>query len=269
MAKLDTDLQNEIKKNKALTTMYAELIARYEAEVQHANGLASTIEQLLKASTIADLPQGVLFYKKTDGTLASVTQVKWTWNDFRLDLQGDINPSGLDDKQTIILKHDVSYKLHMKFKAQVVASKGPTGIVNHYAKLYELDTAGKPIGELQLESFEVLQSDTLASHMMWWNPKLDLSLSAGVSQKTEFNWTGEIGLSLSAHGVTQDDITWRFFRLGIGVANKTDFNLSFAPVLYNVGKNLPLVSNSWVFPYLGYNFGSSTLHAGGGLGVVF
>lgn len=270
ISELDKKLQDEIKKNKALITMYAKLEAAYDMEKQKVSSLASTIEEILKAQSLADLPVGRLFYKKDDGTLASVKSFKWTWQDFRIDLDGELTADGIGPDKTILIKHDMSYKIHLRFRAKIIRTVLPNGVANHYGELYEIDPQGKDLGKLTLTSFEVIEATSLPKKMSWWNPKLDLTAGGIVSinKNPTGSFAADLGISLSSYGVTKDDINWRFFRFGIGYSSESA-HLSFSPAMYNVGKNLPLVSNVWITPYGGYNFGLKAAIAGLGIGVVF
>ena len=271
LSSLDKQLQDEVKKRKALITLYAQLQAKYDAAVEHEETLTSLVEKLSKAKTIADLTEGTLFYKKTDGTLSEVTSIGWNWEDFRLTLKGETTTDGLDSNSVIKIKHNVSYKLHMKIKAQFIQAKLPNGVDTHYAKLFELDAQNKPIGELELTQFEVLTTNALASKMQWWNPKIDLGIGAGINNKLGFAWMGEIGVSLSSYGKTKNDNSWRFFRFGIGVTGEKDMSLTFSPAQWNLGSTgiIPLISNTWIFPFVGMTPINPNVFGGLGLSVVF
>jgi len=268
MAELDEKLKAEIKKNNALVVMYASLEAKYNTIKKRAEGLAATVEALQNATTIADLPVGKLFYKKDDGTLSEVVKISWKQNDFRIDMEGDATPDGFTPEKTIKLKTSIAYALHQRFKVQVIETMLPNKVRNHYAKLWELDDKGNKVGELQLTDFQVLAGETFPSKMMWWDPKLDLMVGGVASTKLEGAFSFDVGVSFSAYGKTKDDITWRFFRVGIG-STRENLSFSVSPGAYNLGKNLPLVSNLWITPVVGYSLEWKTFYFGGGLSVVF
>ena len=46
--------------------------------------------------------------------------------------------------------------------------------------------------------------------------------------------------------MTEDDLEWRFLRLSVGAVGDK-INLGFAPVRWNMGKHLPLVSDLWLY----------------------
>jgi len=251
LADIDSKWKAEIKKRQALVTMYAQLEGRYEAEKKK----GKLVTKIVHEETLIGLPKEGLWKRDGEGYML-VTSMPFSYKDFRIDITGDA------------IKQQIGYKLHQRFHLQFVETKLPTGGRNHYAKLFELDDKGKRVGELKLDKFEVLRSDEMESHIMWWNPKLDLGVGFGMSHKIDFNWVAELGFSLSAYGKTLDDISWRFFRVGTGIT-KHGFSLSFSPTQFNLGKHLPLISNAWLMPYGGYDFGHQAGHFGLGLSVVF
>ena len=268
LSELDQQIQDEIGKRKALITLYAKLEGDYQATKKGADGLVQVIEEMKKYSTAAQLPEGHLFYKKADGTLAEVTSLKWSWEDFRIGIAGTVTPEGTNPDATIKLRHSISYDLHMKLKAQFIESRLPNGVLNHYAKVYELDDKDKAVGEVSLRSFEVLRGEDLPSKMMWWNPKADMSMFAGTNTKLAFVWGGEVGLSAMAYGKTPNDLRWRFLRAGVGV-NNSGLSFSLSPAQYNLSGKLPLVSNTWITPSVGYTLDTGAAHLVLGLSVVF
>jgi hypothetical protein len=268
LAELDQQLQDTIKKHNALITMYSDLEASYKVSVKNGDSLVGVIEELKKATSIADLPVAQLFYKKPDGTLAEIKTLTWTWKDFRIDLAGSTTTDGLNPDSTIKIKHIVSYNMHMRFRSQFIEAKLPNGVPTHYAKLFELDPAGKDIGELTLDSFVVTKAEELSVQNHWWSPHLDLGIGFG-GNKDGFSWLAEIGFSVSSRGATKDDSTWRFFRIGTGITSQKQYSMTFAPVSFNIGKHIPFTSNIWIHPYAGYNFGNNSAQGGLGLSVVF
>lgn len=251
LADVDRKWKAEIKKRQALVTMYAQLEGRYEAEKKKVKITTKVVTE----EEVIDLPPDGLWLKASHGYML-VTSMPFRYRDFRIDIDGDV------------IKQQMSYKLHQRFHLQFIETKLPTGGRNHYAKLFELDDKGKRVGKLKLDKFEVLRAAELTNRMMWWNPKLDLGVGFGMSHKIDFSWVAELGISVSAYGKTPDDISWRFFRVGTGIT-KHGFSISLSPVQFNLGKYLPLISNAWLLPYGGYDFGHQAAHFGLGLSVVF
>jgi hypothetical protein len=243
--KLNADIQEEIKKRNATIQSYATLEALYEKEKKNIK-IQTKIVYKDKEGNDATNPTlfGHLFTKNEQGELVPVTQLPLNYKDFRITINGDF------------LKQLLSYKLHQRFRLKLIETKLPTGGFNHYAELIELDDQNKEIHKLKIDHFMVLKGKEPDATMQWWNPKLDLGLGFGLNTKADFKWMGELGLSLSGYGATKDDLTWRFLKMGIGIVSKEGLSLSFSPVQYNLGKNLPLISNFWVSPYAAYDFSS-------------
>lgn len=253
--KLNKQVQEEIKKNQAALRLYAELEALYETEKQK----VKIITKIVYKDREIPIPAGKIFVKLDDGTYQEVSSMKFGYNDFRINITGDA------------IKQELSYKLHQKFRIIFVESQLPTGDRNHYAELYEIDEQGKDVGKLTLTNFKVIRSEELKPKMMWWNPKLDLNLGYTFSPKgLDHGWSGTVGLSFSAYGATPDDISWRFFRFGVGISQSAAL-LDFSPFQYNVGKKLPLISNLWIGPSVGVilNSEKKAITIGTGIGVVF
>jgi len=255
MADIDQKWKAEIKKRNALITLYAQLEARYTAEKKKVKVTTKIIYRDKPGETI-DLPKNKLYVRQEDGSYKEITSMAWNYKDFRITISGDA------------IQQTLSYKLHQRFRVQLVETKLPTGARNHYANLFELDDKGKVVAKLQLAQFNVLRAQELESHMMWWNPKLDLGVGFGMSHKLDFTWCAELGLSVSAYGKTPNDLSWRFFRLGTGITGN-GFSLTFSPAQFNLGQHLPLISNMWLTPAIGVSLpdiqGVFTL----GISVVF
>ena len=252
---IETKWMNEIKERKALITLYADLEAKYKAEKKKVK-IRTKIVYRDKPGEIVDLPKNKLYVRSNDGEYKEITSMKWDYNDHRITITGDA------------LQETLSYKLHQSFSGTLIETRLPSGGYNHYFKLNELDGHGKVVGTLKLDRFDVFKSDELSERMMWWNPKVDLHIGLGMRQDISFNWVADVGISLSTYGKTLDDIKWKFFRLGVGVT-RDGASLSFSPAAYNIAKNLPLVSNLWILPYIGYDIGAKMSHFGIGVGVVF
>jgi hypothetical protein len=232
--KIDASWKAEIKRREALIGLYAELEARYEAEKKK----EKIVVKIVYRDTTEELPVGKIFLKKDDGTLFPLDSMYFDYKDFRLDATGDV------------IKQEFSYKLHQTFRAQFIETTLPSGAKNHYAKIWELDDKGKDVEELKLSKFEVTSSEKLANSMQWWAPHVDIGVGYGLTTKIVGLLNADLGFSLSGDG-------------------KNGFSMTFSPAQYNIGGPLPLVSNIWLMPYGGWDTGTSALHFGLGLGVVF
>lgn len=256
LADINKKWKEEIDKRKALITAYGQLQAKLEIEKKKVKTITKIRWKERNLIRTIELPKGKLFVRQENGKYKQVDSLSYSYKDFRISIKGDV------------IQQTLSYKLHQKFKGQLVATVLPSGAKNHYAKIFEIDDKGKVVQELKLTHLDILTSNNLPKRMMWWNPKVDLGLGIGITSNVKTGWIAELGFSTSAYGITKDDITWRFIRFGMGVA-PGGMSLTFSPVQLNIGKFLPLVSNMWLTPYAGYNLGRSVGHFGLGLSVVF
>ena len=86
-----------------------------------------------------------------------------------------------------------------------------------------------------------------------------------MSTKTSLDSIGleggaSVGLSISSYGLTRKDPEWLFGRLSIDVGKEV--SIGFTPVLYNVGKDLPLFNNLWVGGFGNYGLTSKDKRIG-------
>lgn len=256
LADIEDSWKKEIDKRKALIVAFGQMEARYEAEKRKVKTITKVRWRDRNTDRVIDLPKGKIFIRQDNGEYKEITSLTYGYKDFRISIKGDA------------IEQTLSYKLTQRFRGQMVATLLPNGAKNHYVKIFELDDKGKAVKELELEHLDVLTSNDLPKRMMWFNPKLDLGIGAGVNSKLVFTWVADFGFSFAAYGVTKDDITWRFLRVGTGLSNH-GFSLTFSPAQLNIGKFLPVVSNIWLTPYAGYEFGTPAAHFGLGMSLVF
>lgn len=257
MANLENLWKDEINERKGLVTAYGELEAKYTASVRKGKTLNRIIAKYKRDGPVTiEVPDGELYAKASDGKMTPVKALEYTYEDFRILIKGEYLTSTL------------KYELNQRFKAQFVAAKLPTGASNHYARIYEVDDKGNELDEMELVSFEVLKADDLPNVFRWFNPKLDLMVGGGANSKLQGTWMADIGVSVMSYGKTPDDLLWRFARLSAGLT-RHGFALNVSPAQLNLGKFLPLISNTWLLPYVGYDFGAQAGHGGLGIGLVF
>src|SRR5574343_341319 len=236
ISKLSREIQEEIRQRQATLKLYAELQGKYQAEQDK----VKIVTQIIYRDQEVPIPVGKIFVKLDDGTYSEVTSMVFNYKDFRIDISGDA------------VKQTLSYKLHERFRGVFVESELPGGGTNHYAEIFEQDANGKDTGRLELTVFIVIKSKDITSRMFWFNPKLDLFVGYLYAPGAH-SWQAGLGLSFSGYGATPDDLTWRFFRLGTGVTSNDVF-IDLSPAQYNLGQNIPLISNFWLTPSVGYIF---------------
>lgn len=162
-----------------------------------------------------------------------------------------------------------------KFHLSTTVGKQDNGQMVFYHTLgYEVPGKSDKRYKINLTSSEYLQAPQVRQ-MSWWNPVLDVGVFVG-GNAHPFAWGGdpgsrfsvgaELGLTFSSYGYTKVDSLWRFFRVGAGYdAQRKTAHFSFAPATFNVGDPLPLITNLWLYPYVGIDSGGG-LMVGGGIG---
>ena len=78
-----------------------------------------------------------------------------------------------------------------------------------------------------------------------WNPNLNLNLS--ISTKTTLP---SIGIGLFSYGKTKSDNDLLFLNIYIG-GNTNKSTIGISIIQYNIGKHLPLISNTFIGPSIG------------------
>lgn len=106
----------------------------------------------------------------------------------------------------------------------------------------------------------------------WFNPRLFMFANGGIgiSQvpiKGEF--TPGVAVGIMSYGQTKQNPTLSILQAGVGygVANKT-LEISVSPIQYNIGKNIPLMNNTYVGPVIQANTKGNII-VGAGLSVGF
>lgn len=163
-----------------------------------------------------------------------------------------------------------------QFHLSTAVARQDSGQFAFYHTLdYSVPEKGDAKYRIRITSSEYLQVPE-SRKMFWWNPLLDVGVFAGANIHTFATWPGrldgafsfgaELGISFSSYGYTRADNLWRFLRVGLGYdAERRTGHLSFSPAAFNIGDPLPLLTNLWVYPYVGMDSGGGVL-VGGGLG---
>ena len=235
---LDSQLQAAIKASKEQVQEYSELLAKYQA-AGGGNGSVSPVQPPI--DNTEHLINGRLYLARDSKLQVFVLPLVFPqFEDQRLTIDHVLQA----DTQGLNLA--ITYQLHMNFRILLAKTISATGAVNDYADLYEVDAAGHTLGKLELTKFESVVNDERKPHLMLWAPHLDLGLFGGFNG--QFEYGGSLGFSVAGWGLTQNDLSWRFGRIGVGMANKVGLDLE--PALWNLGGPLPLLSNLWVGPML-------------------
>lgn len=168
-----------------------------------------------------------------------------------------------------------SYEVYGKSYHLVTAvSRKDSGqMVFHHQLKYGVPGKSDKKFPVKLQTSEYLQVPT-SNKMYWWNPKLDVNLFVGgrIYEMTIgpgrasslFSFGGDLGVTFSSYGPTKVDSIWRFFRLGAGYdAERQAAHFSFAPVSFNLGRPMPLLTNFYLAPQIALDTaGGITLNLG-------
>ena len=235
---LDSQLQAAIKANKEQVQEYSELLAKYQAG---GGGSGSVGPNQPSIDNTEHLVDGRLYLARDSKLQVFVPPLAFPqFKDQRLTIDHTLM---VDSKG---LNLTIAYQLHMNFRVLLAKTISATGAVNDYADLYEVDAQGNTLGKLELTKFESIVNDERKPHLILWAPHLDLGLFGGFNGRFEYG--GSLGFSVAGFGLTQNDLAWRFGRIGVDMANKVGLDLE--PVLWNFCGPLPLLSNLWVGPML-------------------
>jgi len=255
---LDEELKNTIKKNKELLTMYGELELEYNVIVNQKPEVIYVDGPTIVVPADLDLEPGLLYEAIEGNKIVELKKLSSEHSDFRLSIACMFEPYPNIHRD---IPAKISYDLHMRFQGQLVQSIAPSGAVNHYFNLYEINDKGERVAKMTLDKFEVVVQKPKDKSFSWWNPKLDLGFFLGGTTSLKFASGATIGMSIMSYGLTKNDLDFRFIRFGIDLSYEA-IGLSFSPVAYNVGNFIPIISNLWIGPYLG-----TTLNMGSSLGL--
>jgi hypothetical protein len=250
---IEKSLQEEFKKNKEAVSKLS-LLEGYINSTSKGKGQVAIIKET-EYVTITNLVPGNLYQALTNTDLKNVRNIVYNFKDYRLTLRAVIQPKNNQ------FDNETTYELKQRFVGQMVETKTKSGAVNNYFKLWEVDDKKNKIAEFKLDKFEVYIEDLRENEFHWFNPKLDLGASFALQTNLLPTYSGSIGLSLMSYGLSKNDIIWRFGRVSLEL--QKNLTLGFSPVMYNLGHNIPVISNIWTGPIITVNRSSY------GLGVFF
>jgi hypothetical protein len=155
----------------------------------------------------------------------------------------------------------------------VVGKKDSGQLTFHHVLEYGVPGHSDKTFPVKLATSEYLQIPR-SRQMYWWSPGIDVGVfaggrvfSIGGDPGDIFSFGADLGFSFSSYGRTKADSLLRFFRLGAGYdAQHNAAHFSFAPVQVNLGDPIPLLTNLWLWPYIGLDTGGA-LNVGGSVGL--
>jgi hypothetical protein len=243
ISELDSSLRTEITRNNELLVAYGELEAKYEA-VSGGTG-TGTITPVDSVELGGALVPGQWYVATTKDTLVSIDKIDINYSDFRLDISSTARPG--KTWENYLTK--TQYNLHMNLFGQIVQSVTKSGATNHYINLWELNNRDERVGKLELDRFEIVVQKPEQKEFFLWAPHVDLGAFFGTDIPFSFFGGASIGFTSSGYGLTKNDLSWKFFRLGADITEET-VGVSFSPAQYRISDLLPLVSNLYIGPYV-------------------
>lgn len=263
IALLDKQLKDEIKAHGELIKQYGELLAQYNAS-GGGNSTAPTPIDTPTDGTVAFVP-GKIYVAQTDKILQPFAPpVSFEFKDHRLSITSTLLTKPFQN-YSYYLTSDIRYDLHLKIMAQVVQTITESGAVNNYANIFEVDDKGNKIGKFELSSFEVIVEYPTKARFHLFNPKLDIGSVIGFNGVPLIG--ASIGFSIGSYGITRNDLSWRFLRLGaIFHSEGTGFDLE--PFTWNAAGSIPIIQNLWIGPNINYDLNARRFGLGISVGVI-
>lgn len=160
----------------------------------------------------------------------------------------------------------------IEYKTKVVQTEQKDGQWNTYVETWaennkDKESVGKEL-PLKIELAEFTQLKKKDKEFFWWAPHLNLNLDFGLGTDIDANVGGGLSFSTSGYGRTENDLTWRFIDFGLST-NGDDVWGKFTPFAYNIGEHIPFVSNTFLGPFVGYEFNDGSWIGGIGLSIPF
>ena len=164
----------------------------------------------------------------------------------------------------------------LEYHSKIIQSEQKDGQINTYTEVYfenNKDKASRGIEvPVKITSSEFKQLRKEGKEFFLWAPHINFTVDFGIGG---FDVAGKDGLpivpgisvSVSGYGRTKRDLDWKFIELGIA-STGDDTYLRFSPFSWNIGNVLPLVSNSFIGPFVGFSTEGETMF-GVGISIPF
>jgi hypothetical protein len=245
IGELSAELENAIESRDETLTMYGKLLAQYNAKGEGTIILPGAVEVVeVPVESTLEFQRNHFYWAETSKVMQDLgANVEGEYKDNRL--QAAINVTTVDRGPAVLF----NYRLLLRLSGQVVQTTTESGARNLYFQMWEIDQKGEKLGEVKLSQFEVVVTDERSEKFFWFAPHLDIGAIGGFNGQPVLG--GTAGVSLAGYGLTENDLSFRFLRVGATLSDT--IGLDVTPVLYNVGGPLPLISNLWVGPAAIFN----------------
>lgn len=143
----------------------------------------------------------------------------------------------------------------LEYHSKIIQTEQEDGQWNTYTQVWfennkDRESRGLEV-PVDITSSEFKQVVDRKKEFHWWAPHVNLNLDAGYGGGGE-KVGGGLSFSTSGYGRTKNDLTWRFLDFGIST-DGDDLWGKFSPFAYNIGEHVPLVSNTFIGPHVGYS----------------
>lgn len=164
----------------------------------------------------------------------------------------------------------------LEYHSKVVQSEQEDGQINTYTEVYfenNKDKASRGIEvPIKIASSEFKQLRKEDKEFYLWAPHINFTIDFGIGGFDVLDENSNpivpgISVSMSGYGRTKNDLDWKFVELGLSSDGDTTY-FKFMPFSYNIGNFVPLVSNTFVGPFIGYSTEGETVY-GFGLSIPF
>jgi hypothetical protein len=250
---LESSIKKDIKEKNSIVTKYGYLEAKYN---QLAKGKASASLNIKKEVNLNEckelkLKEGQL-YVVENNQLGELDMFVGSYSDNRISISCSVDPRIVDPGT---IPFDISYVLSLNLKGEILETVSPTGAINNYINIYEVDNGGAVIEKLEINGFDMIVDDQRIPKFFWWSPQLDIGIALGIKKKMALEGSASLGFSPMSYGLPREQPIWRFGRLSLDMGENISIGLT--PVLYNIGKNLPLFDNLWSGGFIHYHLGNN------------
>lgn len=269
---LEDELDKEIKERNARITRYGELEALYtnleskkdKVKIIFKEGEPNLIP--IHTDCLAGLDTGLLYFKHPSNQLGVIQEFPLDYKDHRLYLKILVRPIKENNPIGIAFERNIKYLLNLKIAGQTVETITPSGAINHYLNLWEIDDKGEKIKDIELTRFEMIVDDKRTPRFYWWAPQVDISALFTLSLEPKFTMGGSIGFSFLGYGLDTKHLYWRFARISLDFTDTLGFGLS--PFTYNLGQHIPIIQNFYLGPHVNWSI-NNQWWLGISIGTIF
>lgn len=162
------------------------------------------------------------------------------------------------------------YKL--EYSIRTIQTEQEDGQINTYTEVWFENNKRKMSKEykvpIKIVSSEFKQTKVKDHKFYWWSPHINLNIDAAFGSNLNADVGGGLSFSTSGYGRTKNDLDFRLIDFGVSVSNDAVY-LKFTPVAWNIGNVIPIVSNTFIGPFIGYEFSDGSTLFGLSLSVPF